>query len=75
MAAHTCGMLGRSPDHVGSALSAMYMGIDLFERYDAARAGALRDYYAYARDRDLYLSYVIVSPQADRSRGVSEQAS
>jgi len=75
MAVHTCGMLGRSPDHVGSALSAMYMGIDLFERYDAARAGALRDYYAYARDRDLYLSYVIVSPQADRSRGVSEQAS
>lgn len=74
MAVHTCGMLGRSPDHVGSALSAMYMGIDLFERYDPARAGALRDYYAYARDRDLYLSYVIVSPQADRSRGTSEQA-
>jgi 4-hydroxyphenylacetate 3-monooxygenase len=68
------GMLGRSPDHVGSALSGMYMGLDLFERHGAPRAQALRDYYAYARDNDLYLSYVIVSPQADRSKGSGDQA-
>lgn len=74
IALESCGMLGRSPDHVGSALAAMFMGIDLFERHDPQRAGALRDYYAYARDRDLYLTYVIISPQADRSRGASEQA-
>jgi 4-hydroxyphenylacetate 3-monooxygenase len=73
-ARRSCGMLGRSPDHVASALSGMFMGIDLFERYDGARAGALREYYAYARDRDLYLTYVIVSPQADRSKGTGEQA-
>lgn len=73
-ARQSCGMLGRSPDHVASALSGMFMGIDLFERYDPARAGALRDYYAYARDRDLYLTYVIVSPQADRSKSAGEQS-
>ena len=39
-----------------------------------ARAGALTDYYAYARDRDLYLTYAIINPQADRSRGASGQA-
>jgi len=70
----TCGMLGRSPDHVASCVSALRMGVDLFERHDARRAAAVRDYYEYARDHDLYLTYVIISPQADRSKGVGEQA-
>ena len=51
----------------------MVMGVDVFESYDAARAGALADYYRYARDNDLYLTYVIINPQADRSKGPSEQ--
>jgi 4-hydroxyphenylacetate 3-monooxygenase len=70
----SCGMLGRSPDHVASCISGMYMGIDLFERHSAARASAVRDYYEYARDNDLYLTYVIISPQADRGKGAGEQA-
>jgi len=70
----TCGMLGRSPDHVASCISGMYMGLDLFERHSAARASAVRDYYEYARDNDLYLTYVIISPQADRSKGAGEQS-
>jgi len=70
----TFGMLGRSPDHVASCISGMYMGIDLFERHSPARAVALRDYYEYARDHDLYLTYTIISPQADRSKEVSEQS-
>ena len=73
-AEHTCGMLGRSPDHVASCISGMYMGLDLFERHDARRAAAVRDYYEYARDNDLYLTYVIISPQADRSKGAAEQS-
>ncbi len=70
----TCGMLGRSPDHVASCISGMYMGLDLFERHNPARAAAVRDYYEYARDHDLYLTYVIISPQADRGKGASEQS-
>ena len=68
------GFLGRSPDHVASGLAGMIMGMDLFEAHDAKRAGALSDYFRYARDNDLYLSYVIVNPQADRSKGASDQA-
>ncbi|MGR8025255.1 4-hydroxyphenylacetate 3-hydroxylase N-terminal domain-containing protein, partial [Burkholderia cenocepacia] len=49
------GFMGRSPDHVASCLSGMYRGADVFEQYDPARAGALRDYYRYARDNDLDL--------------------
>lgn len=68
------GFLGRAPDHVASCISGMYMGLDVFESYDKARAGALADYYRYARDNDLYLTYVIINPQADRSKTTAEQA-
>lgn len=67
------GFMGRSPDHVASCISGMYMGIDVFEQADPARAGALRDYYRYARDNDLFLTYVIVNPQANQSRSAHEQ--
>ncbi len=70
----TCGFLGRSPDHVASCLSGMVMGLDVFERYDPKRAKALWEYYEYARDRDLYLTYVIVNPQADRGKDPGQQA-
>lgn len=67
------GFMGRSPDHVASCISGMYMGIDVFEQADPARAGALRDYYRYARDNDLFLTYVIVNPQANQSKSAHEQ--
>jgi 4-hydroxyphenylacetate 3-monooxygenase len=63
------GFLGRAPDHVASCLSGMVMGVEVFEGCDGARGGALADYYRYARDNDLYLTYVIINPQADRSKG------
>jgi len=67
------GFLGRSPDHVASCIAGMFMGLPAFEAYDPARAKALADYYRYARDRDLYLTYVIINPQADRSKAAHEQ--
>jgi 4-hydroxyphenylacetate 3-monooxygenase len=69
-----CGFMGRSPDHVASSIAGMFMGIEVFEAYDPKRAGALRDYYRWARDNDLWLSYVIINPQADRSKSAHEQA-
>lgn len=70
----TCGFLGRSPDHVASALSGMYMGLDLYRAHGERYANALSSYYEYARDNDLYLTYAIISPQADRSKGAGDQA-
>ena len=70
----SCGFLGRSPDHVASALSGMYMGLDLFQAHGERYGKALSSYYEYARDNDLYLTYAIISPQADRSKGPGEQA-
>jgi 4-hydroxyphenylacetate 3-monooxygenase len=68
------GFLGRSPDHVASCISGMAMGHDVFAAYDTERAGALADYYRYARDNDVFLTYVIINPQADRSKPAHEQS-
>jgi 4-hydroxyphenylacetate 3-monooxygenase len=67
------GFMGRAPDHVASCISGMFMGLDVFQAFDPQRAAALASYYRYARDRDLYLTYVIINPQADRSRNAAEQ--
>ena len=68
------GFLGRAPDHVASCIAGMYMGLNVFEDYNAKFARNLADYYKYARDNDLYLTYVIINPQADRSKNAAEQA-
>lgn len=67
------GFMGRSPDHVASCLGGMYMAIEQFEAFDPARAGALREYFEFARDRDLFVTYAIINPQADRSKAASNQ--
>jgi 4-hydroxyphenylacetate 3-monooxygenase len=67
------GFMGRAPDHVASCISGMYMGAEVFEAYDSRRAAALREYYEFARDRDLFLTYVIINPLADRARSAHEQ--
>ncbi|MCH8282469.1 MAG: 4-hydroxyphenylacetate 3-monooxygenase [Chloroflexi bacterium] len=69
----TYGFMGRSPDHVGSCLGGMVMGIDLFRSHGEERAQALNDYFTYVRDNDLFVTYVIANPRADRSKSVSQQ--
>ena len=69
----THGYLGRSPDHVGSSLGGMVMGIEVFEEHSPQRARALLDYFQYVRDNDLFVTYVIANPRADHSKDVSQQ--
>ena len=66
------GFMGRSPDHLASAVTGQLMGLDIFEAHDPARAKAYWDYYVYARDNDLFLTYVIINPQVDRSKAANE---
>ena len=67
------GFMGRAPDHLASAVTGQIMGLEVFEAYDPARARAFHDYFVHARDNDLYLTYVIVNPQLDRSKSTGEQ--
>src|SRR6201998_461275 len=62
------GFMGRSPGHVASTVIGQRMGLDVFIKHGPARAKALADYVEYATRNDLFLTYVIVNPQADRSK-------
>jgi len=64
------GFLGRSPDHVASCITGMAMAPEVF---GPERGRALTEYYRFARDNDLYLTYVIINPQANRGAGAAEQ--
>lgn len=67
------GFMGRSPDHVASSLVGQMMGIESFRKHGADRAKAFEDYFDYARKSDLFLTYVIINPQAERSKDWGEQ--
>lgn len=67
------GFMGRSPDHLACAISGQLIGLDVFEDHGAQYAKAYRDYYEHARANDLFLTYVIINPQADRSKAWGEQ--
>jgi 4-hydroxyphenylacetate 3-monooxygenase len=69
----TYGFLGRSPDHLASALVGQRMGIEIFENHSPDRAKALKDYFDYASKNDLFLTYVIINPQAQRNKTWGEQ--
>src|SRR5271157_384493 len=63
----SCGFMGRSPDHVASSLIGQRMGIEVFRKHDPDRAKALIDYVDYATKNDIFLTYVIINPQAERA--------
>ncbi len=67
------GFMGRSPDHVASAISGQYMGLDVFRRHGERYARNMANYYEYARDNDLFLTYVIINPQGDRTKSPEDQ--
>src|SRR3981189_1470095 len=68
------GFMGRSPDHVASALVGQRMGIDVFRKHSPDRAKAFMDYFDYATRNDVFLTYVIINPQAERAKDWSQQA-
>ncbi|MGB9061201.1 MAG: 4-hydroxyphenylacetate 3-hydroxylase N-terminal domain-containing protein, partial [Pseudolabrys sp.] len=72
-AALSYGFMGRSPDHLASALVGQRMGIEVFEKHGAERAKALRDYFEEASRNDYFLTYVIINPQAERAKDWGEQ--
>ena len=73
-AALSCGFFGRSPDHLSSSLVGFRMGLDVFRKHGPARAKAVADYYDYACHNDLFISYVIINPQAERAKDWGQQA-
>lgn len=71
MAESHAGFMGRSPDHLASALGGQVMGLNVFEEYSPEYANNLSNYYQYIRDNDLALTYVIINPQNGRVEGAN----
>ncbi len=69
----TFGMVGRSPDYLNTVLMTVAEGADFFGQRGAMFADNVRNYYKHCRDRDLFLTHAIVTPQTDRSRGSHQQ--
>ena len=67
------GHLGRSPDHVASFLAGFASSPDTFAKAGDRYARNVLRFYERARDEDLYLTYTIIHPQVDRSKGPHEQ--
>jgi 4-hydroxyphenylacetate 3-monooxygenase len=73
-AALHCGFMGRSPDHVASTLVGQMMGLDVFQKHSPDRAKAFANYFEEASRNDYFLTYVIINPQAERSKDWGQQA-
>ncbi|WP_270935176.1 4-hydroxyphenylacetate 3-hydroxylase family protein [Falsiroseomonas oryzae] len=69
----SCGMMGRSPDHVASTFVGFMAGLHVWQEYDKRRAAALEDYFRFIRDADHWVAYVIINPQADKAKQAKDQ--
>ena len=67
------GLMGRTPDHVASLLSAFAGASHVFARGGESFGQNVLAFYERARREDLYLAYVIVPPQVDRSKPAHQQ--
>ena len=65
--------MGRSPDHLASALVGQRVGLEVFQKHSEERAKAFADYFEEARRNDYFLTYVIINPQAERGKDWGEQ--
>jgi 4-hydroxyphenylacetate 3-monooxygenase len=74
LAEETFGLMGRSPDHVAGFLAGFAARPDVFSRAGAQFGENVSRFYRFAAQEDLYVSYVIVPPQIDRSKPAHQQA-
>ncbi|MBF6567940.1 MAG: hypothetical protein IVW54_03580 [Candidatus Binataceae bacterium] len=59
----TCGMFGRSPDHVSSFVTGMAMNPQVFGKY----AENVTAYYRHMRRDDIYAAYAVTPPASARN--------
>jgi anthranilate 3-monooxygenase (FAD)/4-hydroxyphenylacetate 3-monooxygenase len=74
VAEQTLGMMGRSPDFLGSVVYGFGEAAELLEPLGQRFADNLRAYAKKVRDEDLFLTHAIITPQTDRSRNSGQQA-
>ena len=68
----TNGLVGRGPDHVAGFLAGFAGSAELFAQQGERFADNVRRFYRRVLEEDLYVSYVIIPPQVDRSKTTHE---
>jgi 4-hydroxyphenylacetate 3-monooxygenase len=63
------GLIGRSPDHVGAYLAGMACNPAVADVHGQGFGANILDYWEYARDNDIYISYAIAPPGRARGQG------
>lgn len=71
-AERTYGFAGRTPDHVAGFLAGFASRPDVFEQ-EGGHPESVTGFYKYARDNDLFVSYVIIPPQSSKAAQASGQ--
>jgi 4-hydroxyphenylacetate 3-monooxygenase len=64
----THGFVGRGPDHVGGFFAGFASRPEVFARGEPRFATNVEDFYRRMASESLYVAYVIIPPQVDRSR-------
>ncbi|CAM5204029.1 Anthranilate 3-monooxygenase oxygenase component [Castellaniella defragrans] len=70
----TCGLMGRTPDHVAGFLAGYASCPGFFAQPDRAYGDNVLNFHHHAMENSLYIAYAIVPPQIDRSKSAHEQS-
>jgi 4-hydroxyphenylacetate 3-monooxygenase len=62
------GLMGRTPDHVASIVTAFGHRRDVFDRGGTRFGDSVVEFYRKARDNDWFVTYAVTPPQVDRSK-------
>ena len=73
VAEQTHGMITRTPNLLAQIVTQWAMNREIFDAQGRKFGDAITGYYEYCRENDVALTHAIVSPQYDRSKGLSQQ--
>lgn len=73
VAEQTYGMITRTPNLLAQIVTQWAMNREIFDALGKKFGDAITGYYEHCREHDVALTHAIVSPQYDRSKGLSQQ--
>ena len=70
---HNFGFMGRAPDFMNQFVTGWHLTADRFARAGARFGDNATRYYEHVRERDLFLTHMLINPQVDRSKTSAQQ--
>src|SRR5262244_1664842 len=70
---HNFGFMGRAPDFMNQFVTGWHLMADRFARAGARFGENATRYYEHVRERDLFLTHMLINPQIDRAKTSAQQ--